>query len=122
MPARGRGAIPSALIREASVVGLISSISAAPPGPKTFPAQASSAARMFVRSWSRIGLLTCRAGRELGAGGIGQIDPQAAVLRQDRGALDHVLQFADIAGPVVAGEPPRIALRQTQIGLQRLAL
>ena len=32
--------IPSALMREASVVGLMSSISAAPPGPNTLPPQA----------------------------------------------------------------------------------
>src|SRR2546425_135049 len=41
----------SALIREASVVGLISSNSAAPPGPKTLPPLFLSAAVMLSRSW-----------------------------------------------------------------------
>ncbi len=49
------------------------------------------------------------------AGPSGQVDAQPSVLREDRGALDHVLQFADIAGPVVARQPPRIAFRQAQI-------
>src|SRR5438128_4840464 len=41
----------SALIREASVVGLISSNSAAPPGPKTLPPLFLSAEVMLSRSW-----------------------------------------------------------------------
>ena len=129
---RDRGTIPSALMREASVVGLMSSISAAPPGPNTLPAQASSAARMLARSWARIsdvghdrGAAVCfRArGRRRGlrARHVRQVDAQPAVLREDRGALDHVLQFADIAGPVVARQPSRIAFRQAQLGFQRLA-
>src|SRR3954451_21686201 len=60
---RGEFAIPSALRREASVVGLISSISAAPPGPNTFPAQAASAASMLARSWARISDDVMTAGR-----------------------------------------------------------
>src|SRR5260221_14095642 len=42
--------IPSTSIRDASVVGLMSSISAAPPGPKTLPPQACRAARILARS------------------------------------------------------------------------
>ena len=88
---------------------------------------------MLARSWSRIsadghdsragiGFRARRAGGGLTAGAIGQIDAQPAVLREDRRALDHVLQFADVAGPVVARKPARIAFRQSQLGFQRLAL
>jgi hypothetical protein len=42
--------MPSALIREASVVGRTPSSSAAPPAPDTRPPHAAIAAAMFVRS------------------------------------------------------------------------
>ena len=88
---------------------------------------------MLARSCARISEAVITAGRAsaftraepvdgLGAGGIGQVDAQPAVLREDRRALDDVLQFADVAGPVVARKPARIAFRQSQLGFQRLAL
>ena len=50
----GPKAIHNALIRDASVVGLIPSSSAAPPGPETLPLVALSAARMLSASICRI--------------------------------------------------------------------
>jgi hypothetical protein len=50
-------------MRDASVVGLRSSIAAAPPAPNTLPLQAASAAKMLARSWSRISADVMTAGR-----------------------------------------------------------
>lgn len=43
--------IPSALMREASVVGFMPSNSAAPSAPKSFPPHCFKAAAMLSRSW-----------------------------------------------------------------------
>ena len=120
-------------MREASVVGLTSSRAGRAASAK-YPAVAGPKRRQNIgalvvahlsrghhRRW-RFGLLAAGAGCRVGSGRFRQIDPQAAVLRENRGALDHVLQFAHIAGPVVARQPPRIAFRQSQVGFQFLAL
>ena len=98
--------MPSALMREASVVGRTFSNSAAPPGPNTLPPQASQrgkdigaiAVAPLVVGQKRAALAA--SAPRCGSHAAGrQVDPDAAVARQDGGVLDHVLQFAHIAGP-----------------------
>ena len=49
-------------------------------------------------------LLRLRIGRRCTGLQLGQWCSQRASRRQDHGPLDHILQFANIAGPVVAAE------------------
>ena len=66
-------------------------------------------------------LAASRCDRRMRADRVRQIDAQPSVVRQDRRALDHVLQFADIAGPVVALQPARIAFDSRRPDFSSLA-
>ena len=91
-------------MRDCSVVRRRPSRAAAPAGPLTTPPEARSAARIAAFSTSSSRLSAGRVGR-LAAGRrarrrLEERDAEDAVRRQDRRALDHVLQLADVAGPV----------------------
>ena len=120
-------AIPSALMREARVVGFTSSNSAAPPRPNTLPPQDSSAARILARSRSRrSSSVSSRSAGDCAARRCclhrRHVDAQPRVPRQDRGALDHVLQFAHVAGPVVLHQAAHVAFGQLEVALELAAL
>ena len=107
-------------MRDASVVGFTSSNSAAPPRPNTLPPQeferrediGAVALAPLVVGQQPVGR-RLRASRSKSSGG--QVDAQPGVARQDRGALDHVLQFAHVAGPVVLHQAAHVAFGQPQI-------
>lgn len=122
--------IPRALMREASVVGLISSSSAAPPGPYTFQRAWSRAASTFSRSRPLISAsrATAAVGRDcrmaaclgLADGGpewrrarAGSSRSRPTPLGKNDGPLNHVLELPDIPGPVVLPEGRNILACQS---------
>lgn len=65
--------------------------------------------------WAGLGHLVAAACGELSrAGRVRRVEAQAPVLRQDGGAFDDVLQFADVSGPVVAHQLAHVAFGQPQ--------
>ena len=104
-PARVGRSMPSLFIMLIRVVRFNPSRAAAPPGPPITQPTASSASRISARSESR-SVAGSVAGTVAGSvagthAPCGQGVRQHASVRQDHGALDHVLQLADVPRPVV---------------------
>ena len=105
---------PSALMREARVVGFMPRSAAAPLGPKTLPWVWARAAAMLSRSRCLSSArVSSGLGAETAAAGAAargrrarrrRVEDERAALREDDGAFDGVLQFADVARPVLRGE------------------
>ena len=107
-------AMPSLRMRNCSVERFIPRRAAAPFGPATTQLLRSSAATMCRRSASssvsrlpaRRRLRRAERTSRLGGRSAPQSARRAWAPRQDHGALDQVLQLADVARPVVAASAP----------------
>jgi hypothetical protein len=93
-----RRRIPSFLMRESSVVGLMPRTSAAPPGPRTRQPVCSSARRMWARSEASSVPTGVFPGADVDARAR-NVKRRAA--RENHRTLDHVAQLAHVARPRV---------------------
>ena len=131
-PSRQRGRlIPKAFIRDVSVEGASSSIRAAPLLPEIFHPARSSACSMLARSRLRSSaavrgaassderISSGRARRVCSDGFVereNSIEIECFAPADNDGTFDDVLQFADIAGPMVRPQSPDTVRRQFHRG------